>query len=377
MSGKTLKTMAAAGLTAASFVAISNGVASAQGVALTGSISQSFQIRDNFNLADIGTDLDSVTTLSTQISSETERYQLSLGSNVAIRANPALDASVTQPSFRLNFATTQNRSVNFNLNASYIERDVSFDEVQPDLTTLTLSGERRRVNAGIGTSIPLLRDTNLNLGANVAFTDFSEDSPSLIGSTTTGLNAGINHQFTTRTSGGINSSVRFFDPQTGGIESTSTNVSVNVNHALTGTSSANGSIGLSFTDNETNSDNNTNITFNAGYSEQLALGAFSASATQNVVPSSTGALNLNTVFRASFDRQVNSRQNVGVNGVISLQNVLGGGNNSTFFSFTPRYSYSLLDDLSANAAYTVRFDDDGDLSQNFSLTLTKDFNLPF
>ena len=376
MSGKTLKTMAAAGLTAASFVAISNGVASAQGVALTGSISQSFQIRDNFNLADIGTDLDSVTTLSTQISSETERYQLSLGSNVAIRANPALDASVTQPSFRLNFATTQNRSVNFNLNASYIERDVSFDEVQPDLTTLTLSGERRRVNAGIGTSIPLLRETNLNLGANVAFTDFSEDSPSLIGSTTTGLNAGLNHQFTNRTSGGINSSVRFFDPDAGGTESTTTNVNVNVNHALSSTSSANGSIGLSFTDDETDT-GNTNITFNAGYNEQLAIGNFSASATQNVVPSATGDLNLNTVFRASFDRQVNVRQNFGLNGAISLQNVLGGGNSSTFFSFTPRYSYSLLDDLSANAAYTVRFDDDGDLSQNFSLTLTKSFDFPF
>jgi len=224
--------------------------------------------------------------------------------------------------------------------------------------------------------VPLSRLTTLNLGANVAFVEFSVESPSLIGSTTTGLNAALDRQFTNRISGGVNSNIQFFDPEAGGTESTTTNVSANVSYELSSTSSAFGSVGVSFTDAE-GVDNNTNINFNAGYSEQLPIGNFTASATQSVVPSASGDLNLNTVFRASFDRQVNVRQSFGLNGAISLQNVLGGGASSSFFSFTPRYSYSILDDLAANATYTVRFDDDGDLSQNFGVTLTKSFNLPF
>ena len=110
---------------------------------------------------------------------------------------------------------------------------------------------------------------------------------------------------------------------------------------------------------------------------QLPSGSISASINQQIVPTASGALQVNTGLRAGYSERINQRERFGLNASFDIQENLTGSGSSTFFSVTPNYSVQLGRDLAASAAYSLQRNDAGDIAQSLNLSLSRDFNLPF
>jgi len=355
------------------------GTASAQGVRLSGSASQSVQFRDNANFRNNGFSYTGTSNLSFRLSSETQTTQIYAGSGLSFRFDDQGNTRVSPPSLRLGFSTgTQTTTLNGTL--TYSEREISYDEVQPDLSILTLNGDRINGRATLGLNHQVNSTTRVSLGANVSLLDFDPSSPALVASNTYGVTGGINYQLNSRTSLGVNGGLSFFEADNAAnTESTTTSLNGTVSHAINRTLNFNANIGASFV--ETTASGVTTDTarylFGASLTQQLPDGSINLGINQNILPAAAGNLVVNTGLRAGWNKQINQSESIGLSANLDLQENVNGTGQQTFFGISPRYNVQLTRDVSANAAYTLQRDDAGNFSQGLTFSISRNFDLPF
>lgn len=345
---------------------------------ISGSVSQDLTLRDNFNFSGSGFQWNTTSRLAVTLRAENSRYQLAANSGVAFRLNNNGNGSVQQPALGLRFSTG-NRRFNVNATGNYSKREITFDEVQPDLSTVRSQGDREQIRLSFGTSTAINQATSVNVSGNYGSVDFSPGSASLIPSVNYGINAGVNHQVTGRTSVSLNGGLSFFQPDSG-LDAVTTSVGGGMRHSLDSTTTVNANFGISLTETDLSaggSRSNSNFTYGLGINRQLPAGAISASLNQQLVPSASGALQVSTGLRAGYSERINQRARFGVNASYDIQEALGGGGSTTFMSVTPSYSVQLGRNVAANAAYSLQRNDAGDIAQSVNFSLSRDFNLPF
>jgi len=382
MIDTTFGRKSAAGLALAALLVA--GGASAQDVdvpgfqRLTGSVSQDFSLRDNFNFSGGGFDWNTTSRLSLTFRAENNRAQFSASTGTGFRLTSNGNFSIFEPNLALRYATGTRR---FNITATgnYSLREINFDEIQPDLSTLTIGGEREQLRANITVNTAVNRSTSVAVSANYGTLQFEPSSPALIESNSFGINSTLNHQVTQRTRVSLNGGLSFFAPDTG-LDSITTSAGAGLNHAFNRSTTVNANFGVALSETDLaggGSRSDGNFTYGLGVNRQLPSGSISASINQQVVPTAAGTLQVNTGLRAGYSERINQRERFGLNASFDIQENLTGSGSSTFFSVTPNYSVQLGRDLAANAAYSLQRNDAGDIAQSLNLSLSRDFNLPF
>lgn len=344
---------------------------------LSGSIGEDISYRDNFNFGGGSGRFDATTRLAATLSTENSRYKLSASSGINFRINPNGQNSATQPALTLRFSSNETRNVSWNGQINYAIRDINFDEEQPDLSLLRRSGEREQLRANLGTSIAVNPTTSLSFNGTYSDVNFSPSSPALVPSTTTGIGAVLNHQITRNTGVSLSGDISLFDANA---ESLTTSLGAGVSYTPNRSTSVNANLGTAFTETTSaggNTNTNTTFTYGFGISHALPSGSVSASFNQNVVPTASGNLRVNTGLRASYNQRVNQDLSYGVTATYDIQSGLGGGGSSNFFTISPNYSRQLTRDVAATASYSLQRNDAGDLSQGFNVAITRKFDLPF
>ena len=345
---------------------------------VSGSVSQDLTLRDNFNFNGSGFQWNTTSRLALTLRAENSRYQLAANTGTALRISDNGNTNIQDPALGLRFSTGT-RGFNINATGNYSKREISFDEVQPDLTTVRSQGDREQIRLSFGTSTAVNRATSVNVSGNYGSVDFSPGSASLIPSVNYGINAGVNHQVSGRTSVSLNGGLSFFQPDNG-LDAVTTSVGGGMRHSLDSTTSVNANFGISLTETDLSaggSRSDSNLTYGFGINRQLPAGAITASLNQQLVPTASGALQVNTGLRAGYSERINQRERFGVNASYDIQEGLGGGSSTTFMSVTPNYSVQLGRNVAANAAYSVQRNDAGDIAQSVNFSLSRDFNLPF
>ena len=344
---------------------------------LSGSIGQDLSYRDNFNFSGGSGRFDATTRLTGTVSTENSRYKLSASSGINFRINPNAGASASQPALTLRFSSNETRNVSWNGQINYAVTDINFDEEQPDLSVLRLSGEREQLRTSLGTSIAIDPTTSLSVNGTYSDTSFTPSSPALIPSTTTGIGAVLSHQVTRNTGVSLSGDLSLFDANS---ESLTTSVGAGVSHTFNRSTSANANLGIAFTETTSaggNTNTNTTFTYGFGVAHALPGGSVSAAFNQNVVPTASGNLRVNTGLRASYNQRVNQDLSYGVTATYDIQSGLGGGGSSNFFSLSPTYSRQLTRDVAATASYSLQRNDAGDFAQGVNVAITRKFDLPF
>ena len=382
MKDTTFRAGTAAGLALAASLVVGEAVAQTQSVSgfqrVSGKASQDLTIRNNSNFAGRGTEWNTVSRLSFTLRAENNRSQLSATTGSGFRLNSNGNGSIIDPTLGLRFATGTRR-LNINASANYSDREISYDEVQPDLSTISASGDRQQLRLSFGANTALTQTTSVAVSANYGQVTFTPNTVSLVETVNYGISASVNHQITARTRASLNGGLSFFEPETG-LDAVTTSVGGGLNHSLNRNTSVNANFGISLSESDLaggGSQSDTNFTYGLGVNRQLPSGSVSASLRQQILPSATGSLRVNTGLRAGYSERINQRERFGVNASYDIQEGLSGGGSTTFLSVSPNYSVQLGRDLSANAAYSLQRNDAGDFAQSLNFSLSKDFNLPF
>ena len=382
MKNTTFGTGTAAGLTLAALLVAGSAVAQDASVSgfqrVSGKISQDLSLRDNFNFNGSGFSWNTTSRLAVTLRAENSRSQFSANTGTGFRLNSNGNGSFIEPALGLRFATGT-KGLNINASANYSDTDISFDEVQPDLSTVAVSGDREALRLSFGANSALNRTTSVAVSANYGTVQFSPSTVSLVDTTNYGISATMNHQVSQRTRVSLTGGLSFFEPDTG-LDAVTTSVGGGVNHALDRTTTVNANFGIALSETDLSgggSNTDSNFTHGFGLSRQLPSGSLTASLRQQIVPSASGALQVNTGLRAGYSERINQRERFGLNASYDIQEGLSGSGSTTFLSVTPNYSVQLGPDVSASAAYSLQRNDAGNFAQSLNFSLSKDFNLPF
>lgn len=345
---------------------------------VSGKVSQDLSLRDNFNFNGSGFQWNTTSRLALTLRAENSRSQFSANTGTGFRLNSNGNGSIIEPALGLRFATGT-KNLNLSASANYANTDISFDEVQPDLSTVAVAGDRESLRLSFGANTALNRTTSIAVSANYGTVFYTPSSISLVDTNNYGISATMNHQVSQRTRVSLTGGLSFFEPDTG-LDAVTTSVGGGLNHSLDRTTTVNANFGIALSETDLSGGGSTtdsNLTYGLGLSRQLPSGALSASLRQQIVPSASGTLQVNTGLRAGYSERINQRERFGVNASYDIQEGLSGSGSTTFFSVTPNYSVQLGRDVSASAAYSLQRNDAGDFAQSLNFSLSKDFNLPF
>lgn len=352
---------------------IVSGSHAAADVRLTGNVSQDFRLTER---ATAGTDwvFSSRTGVNFALTSETPRSRISLSSGATLGYTDAGGFEFTRPQANLSYSNSTSTDT-FSAGLSFARNPIEYDEEQPDLSILTLNGTQTRIRGNIGYSRVINRTLSGNVGLSFQSLDFDPTSPALVPSTNTALTGGLSYALNRNTSVSANARVGYFNSDSG-VESLTYSLSGGVEHDVNSTTSVNGGLGVSLVDTNGAGNPDLNLVFDAGISHDLPDGSARLSLSQDVSPSASGDLILDTALRARYGHDINSTSSLGLTAAFNRQENTGTGNVDTFVSVTPSYTVDLTEDISARAAYTYRQDDNGNTSQIISVRVSKAFDFP-
>lgn len=348
------------------------------GPRITGSIDQVFQLRDNANLTGTGWGWDGRTSIGASLTTATPNTSLSVSSGISLSYDQNGDPSISRPALSFS-GSHRNKDISLSAGANFSQSPIEFDELQPNLSLLRVTGDQTNYGFSLGASGSIDSTTSVSLDFSTAYTNYDTNSTQLVDNQSYSLAGSVSHQVNRRTSLGASADIGWFVadtvPQT---ESLSLGLSGNASHQLTSLDSVSGSLGLSWsetTQGGTSSDA-FNATFGAGYSRALPDGSIGLSLTQSIAPSGTGNLVVGTTLSGNYSHTVNSNESYGLSAGLSRQEDVGGGNTGTLAWLSPAYSRQLTRDVSMNVGYNLQRDDTGDIAQGLSLTFSRPFDFP-
>ena len=351
------------------------------GVRTSGALTQSFEFTDNQNLTGGGGSFKSLTGLDFSLSSRTALSTVSATTGATVRFGKG-GFSLTRPKLTLGFETNTKR-VKYNGRVSYLKAPTSVDELQTDLSVLTVDADRTVVSGNFGLNTRLNQSTSLGLGIRGTLIDFDPTSASLVPSTDFGLTGKLSYRLNRRTSYSLNGALGSFEADSAtSTESLSASLDGQVTHQLNSSSQFDGNLGFAFIDTSdtvgtaTTSAFSVSLLFGAGLTQTLPDGSMAISLNQEVNPSASGALALGTRLNGSFTKNVNSNESYKIGASLGRQEDIGGGTVTTFINVAPSYTRQLTRDVSATASYFVQRDDAGSTAQGLTLSFTRPFDFP-
>ncbi|MEM1313542.1 MAG: hypothetical protein AAGI51_03240 [Pseudomonadota bacterium] len=419
---------------------------------LTGSISQQFIADSNVQLREgDGSSLGSITSVGLRYADERATSTLSLSGSASYSAFtgrendnisglfPTIDGGyvVRRPTrtFGFNFGARV-QPVDFFQNTNIIvpgePPDPDADDPDPEVPDAERNIEtealRIRGNAGFTYNQQVNSRDSISASLFASFIDFTESDDELVPSQTLGYSTGWNRVFTSKVSGGLNASVRYF--QSDDVDDRRT-ISIDLVPGLswqrTPNESYSFSLGPAFNITERRipllgggvreeQEETISARGSAGITYTGDVSTFSASLSQEVDPTDEGVVANRTTLRAAWNRRLSatSSLNLAANGTFRTAlsgdtdpdddidrvfgrvqggyqrsiNTFSSANAFTFYQIDDdsdvdrgtvgvgaNYSYRLTEAVSANLGYTYRLEDSRESSHRVFLTLSRGFTL--
>lgn len=449
---RTARSARAAALAAASVLVVFACPAQAGDRSLVGSISQQFLGDSNVQLRrGDGASFGSITSLGLRYADERATSTFSLSGSASFSAFTGRDndnISGLFPSIDGGYVVRRStRTLGFTFGARV--QPVDFfqntnitvpgappppgeedpDEETPDAErNIRTDAFRIRGNAGITYDQQVNSRESVSASLFGSFIDFTESDDELVPSQTLGFTAGWNRTFTSKVSGGFNSTVRYFQADdVDDRRSVSIDLVPGLSWQRTPNEGYSFSLGPAFTYTEREVPllgggvrNEREETLSARGSASMTftgdVSTFSAGVTQAVEPTDEGVVANRTSVRLAWNRRLSSTSSLNLNGGATFRTALSGdtgpdsdidrvfgrvqagyqrsintvssANAFTFYQVNDddnidrgtvglgaSYSYRLTEAVNANLGYTYRLEDSRESSHRVFLTLSRGFTL--
>lgn len=267
----------------------------------------------------------------------------------------------------------------------------------PTNSTLVTGTAIQAVYAGgLGLNWTPTRADSFGLNLDASRVDFFDGGTSLVPNTNIALSGNWSRVLTRRWTGTLDGRLGYFTADSAeNVQSVFATANAGFTYTPLRRLSFSGSLGAAFSRTERNdltlpgNPRVTDTVFSAtgvlsfSYTPPIRDLAVTFSLTQNVQPSSLGALQNTTALNASATYTINRAASLGLNARAQLQSDLGSGfgfdNATVSLRLGPSYSYQLTRDSALQLGYTLDYTDrpgTGDaLSHTVFLSLSHNFNL--